>query len=103
MPAPSMPSSLKRRPAASTMRCLVACLWSLPYRTAILSGRRTALASSYCIMVVLLYYERNAKLKERSDDDGRRTYGCGFEHDVGDRADAHHRGRRRGVRLPSGL
>ena len=28
-PAPSMPSCLKRRPAASRMRCLVACLWSL--------------------------------------------------------------------------
>ena len=28
-PAPSMPSCLKRRPAASTMRCRVACLWSL--------------------------------------------------------------------------
>jgi hypothetical protein len=29
-PAPSMPSCLKRRPAASRIRCLVACLWPLP-------------------------------------------------------------------------
>jgi hypothetical protein len=33
-PAPSMPSSLKRRPAASTMRCRVASFWCLPYRIA---------------------------------------------------------------------
>jgi pimeloyl-ACP methyl ester carboxylesterase len=36
-----------------------------------------------------------------SDDDGRGTDGCGFEHDVEDRADADHQRRRRGVRLPS--
>jgi hypothetical protein len=38
-PAPSMPSSLKRRPAASTMRCRVASFWCLPYRIANLSRR----------------------------------------------------------------
>jgi hypothetical protein len=30
---------LKRRPAASTMRCRVACFWSLLYRIANLSCR----------------------------------------------------------------
>lgn len=34
MPEPSMPSSLKRRPAVSMILCLVACLCSLLYRTA---------------------------------------------------------------------
>jgi hypothetical protein len=33
-PKPSMPSVLNRRPAASMIRCCIACLCSLLYRTA---------------------------------------------------------------------
>src|SRR3954465_14757640 len=81
-PAPSMPSCLKRRPAASRMRCLVAGFWSLPYRIGNLSRPLHSIGSfgGYCIMVVLLYYARNPK-----------------PDDMEDHPDADHPRRRRGV------
>src|SRR5215217_3886983 len=100
-----MPSCLKRRPAASTMRCLVACFWSLPYRIAN-PCRLTALDRAgswwrpaialwpyYDIMIIIQCHP--GRTRRESDDDRSGTHGCGFERDVEDRADADHQRRRR--------
>src|SRR5829696_5212493 len=74
---------------AATPRCLVGLLLVVPCSRPVV-----------CIMVVLLYYDRNANPRcssqGDSDDNGRRTEGGGLEHDMEDRAYADHQGRRRG-------
>src|SRR5207247_7958207 len=62
-----MPSRLSRPPAASMIRCLVACLCAFPYRAMRASTSKEPLT----YRLPPLYYDRNSKVKEVANDNSQ--------------------------------